>query len=129
MASRVKIAIRRNYSNPPAHGGEVVKTILLDDALRAQWIDEVAAMRSRIHTVRGQLEEGLDARGVSLSPNGNGFLTRQSGMFSFTGLTKPQVDQLRDDHAIYIVGSGRINVAGITAENLETLCRAIAEVV
>lgn len=129
VASRVKIAIRRNYSNPPAHGGEVVKTILLDDALRAQWIDEVAAMRSRIHTVRGQLEEGLDARGVSLSPNGNGFLTRQSGMFSFTGLTKPQVDQLRDDHAIYIVGSGRINVAGITAENLETLCRAIAEVV
>lgn len=127
--SRVKIAIRRNYSNPPAHGGEVVRTILLDDALRGQWIDEVAAMRARIHKVRGQLKEGLDARGVSLSAHGNDFLTRQSGMFSFTGLTKPQVERLRDEHAVYVVGSGRINVAGITAENLEPLCRALAEVV
>ena len=129
VASRVKIAIRRNYSNPPAHGGEVVKTILLDEALRSQWVDEVAAMRGRIHKVRGQLKEGLDARGVSLSAEGNDFLPRQSGMFSYTGLTKAQVDQLRDDHAVYVVGSGRINVAGITPDNLEPLCLAIAEVV
>ena len=129
VASRVKTVIRRNYSNPPAHGGEIVKTILLDDSLRARWIDEVAAMRSRIHTIRARFAEALDARGVELSPNGNRFMIDQAGMFSFSGLTRDQVQKLRDDHAVYVVGSGRINVAGITPDNLETLAHAIAAVV
>lgn len=128
VASRVKLAIRRNYSNPPAHGGEIVKTILHDAKLCGQWIDEVAAMRGRIHTVRGQLVEALDARGVSLAPQGNRFIAEQRGMFSFSGLNRDQVQQLRDDHGVYIVGSGRINVAGVTSANLETLARAIAAV-
>ncbi len=126
VLGHVKRVIRRNYSNPPSHGESVVSTILDNAQLRSQWEAELAGMRERIHAMRRLLASGLDARGVSLSPNGNGFITRQRGMFSFTGLSKPQVARLRDRHAIYMVGSGRINVAGIREANVERLCDAIA---
>ena len=118
VASQVKIAIRTNYSNPPAHGGAVVETVLGDEALKAQWIEEVAAMRSRIHEVRDQFVSALAAAGVSRDFS---FLKEQMGMFSFTGLTKEQAIELRETHSIYIVDSGRINVAGITSANLSRL--------
>jgi len=127
VMSQVKAVIRRNYSNPPAHGAEVVLTILSDDALRTQWESELAAMRSRISEMRTAFAAGLDERGVSLSPQGNGFVTQQKGMFTMSGLTKTHVAALREKHAIYIVGSGRINVAGMTPSNLPVLCDAIAE--
>ena len=85
-------------------------------------------MRDRINGMRTALESGLDQRGVKLTPEGNGFVSRQNGMFTMSGLTKAQVQTLKDDHAIYIVGSGRINVAGITPGNLDVLCDAIAAV-
>jgi len=124
--SRVEQAIRRCYSNPPAHGASVVQTILADAKLRQMWDQELAGMRDRIHQMRQRFADALDERSISLSPQGNDFVTRQRGMFSFTGLSKAQVQALRDKHAIYMVGSGRINVAGISDENCGRLCDAIA---
>ena len=129
MQSQVKSAIRRNYSNPPAHGALVVERILSDEALTQQWLDELTQMRGRVNGMRSDLREALDSRGVQLNANGNGFIEQQNGMFTMSGLTKEQVAKLKTEHAIYIVGSGRINVAGITPANIDRLCDAIAAVV
>jgi aspartate/tyrosine/aromatic aminotransferase len=129
VTSHLKVAIRRNYSNPPAHGSEIVTTILADDDLTAQWQNELAGMRKRIHAMREAFAAGLDQRGVKLTPEGNGFIARQEGMFSLTGLTREHVTALRERHSIYAVGSGRVNVAGMTADNVPRLCDAIADVV
>lgn len=128
VVSQVKAAIRRNYSNPPAHGAEVVSVILSDDKLRTQWEAELAAMRDRINEMRIAFKAGLDERGVNLNPQGNDFVTQQNGMFTMSGLSKDHVAALREQHGIYIVGSGRINVAGMTPSNLPVLCDAIADV-
>jgi len=128
VASQLKVAIRRNYSNPPAHGGKIVETILSDATLTQQWKDELVAMRNRISSVRVELATALDNAGLSLSDQGNGFLTRQNGMFGFSGLSKEEVATLRDDHAVYMVASGRINVAGITSANIDHLVSAITAV-
>jgi aspartate/tyrosine/aromatic aminotransferase len=126
VQSQVKACIRANYSNPPAHGAELVTTVLGDGELRKQWEKEVAEMRGRINGMRELLVKTLKAKGV---PGDYSFITRQRGMFSFSGLTPPQVEALKQKYAIYIVGSGRINVAGITEQNVGPLCEAIAEVV
>ncbi len=123
--SHVKVCIRSSYSNPPAHGARIVATILSDEALRRQWEQEVAGMRDRINGMRRKFVETMAEVG---SPRDWSFIERQRGMFSFSGLTPIEVDQLRSEHAIYIVGNGRINVAGMTEANLPTLCRAIAAV-
>lgn len=128
VQSQVKSAIRRNYSNPPAHGALVVERILSDEALTQQWLDELAQMRSRVNGMRSDLRMALDSRGVQLNAAGNGFIQQQNGMFTMSGLTKDQVAKLKAEHAIYIVGSGRINVAGITPANIDRLCDAIAAV-
>jgi aspartate/tyrosine/aromatic aminotransferase len=126
VQSQVKTCIRANYSNPPAHGAELVTTVLGDGELRKTWEREVAQMRDRINGMRELLVKTLKAKGV---PGDYSFITRQRGMFSFSGLTPPQVEALKQKFAIYIVGSGRINVAGITDSNVGPLCEAIAEVV
>jgi aspartate/tyrosine/aromatic aminotransferase len=126
VQSQIKACIRANYSNPPAHGAELVTTVLGDAELRKQWEKEVAEMRGRINGMRELLVKTLKAKGV---PGDYSFITRQRGMFSFSGLTPPQVDALKQKYAIYIVGSGRINVAGITEQNVGPLCDAIADVV
>lgn len=128
VLSRIKLCIRRNYSNPPAHGLSIVRTVLEDPALTGQWADELATMRSRIAEMRKALRAGLDARGVSLSPEGNGFVTAQKGMFTMSGLSPEAVASLREDHGIYVVGDGRVNVAGITPGNLDTLCDSLSKV-
>src|SRR5690606_20359601 len=121
-----KRCIRANYSNPPAHGARLVTTVLEDAALRTQWEGEVADMRDRINGMRTLLVDKLAEKGA---PGDYSFIARQRGMFSFSGLTKPQVLALREKYAIYIVDSGRINVAGITESNVDRLTEAIAEVV
>jgi aspartate/tyrosine/aromatic aminotransferase len=126
VQSQVKATIRSNYSNPPAHGGELVVTVLGDPELEKLWRSEVDQMRDRINGMRKLLVETLQAKGV---PGDYSFITRQRGMFSFSGLTPEHVKALKEKHAIYIVGSGRINVAGITADNVGPLCEAIADVV
>ncbi len=126
VQSQVKAVIRANYSNPPAHGAELVTTVLGDAELRKLWEREVGEMRARINGMRELLVRTLKSKGV---PGDYSFITRQRGMFSFSGLTPPQVEALKQKYAIYIVGSGRINVAGITEQNVDPLCEAIAEVV
>jgi aspartate/tyrosine/aromatic aminotransferase len=126
VQSQVKAAIRANYSNPPAHGAELVTTVLGDPQLRSQWEQEVGQMRDRINGMRALLVKTLKSKGV---PGDYSFITRQRGMFSFSGLTPQQVEMLKQKYAIYIVGSGRINVAGITEQNVDPLCEAIADVV
>lgn len=128
VESQVKLAVRQNYSNPPAHGALVVERILSDPALTAQWKEELEQMRGRINGMRQMLTEQLDQRGVQLSAAGNGFIRQQRGMFTMSGLTVDDVKKLKQQYAIYIVGSGRINVAGLTEGNLPTLCDAIAAV-
>ena len=123
--SHVKQRIRANYSNPPAHGSAIVTTILTDAELRAQWEGEVTQMRNRIQEMRDLFVETLNEKGVERDFS---FIARQRGMFSYSGLTKEQVERLRKRHGVYIVGSGRINVAGMTAENMDYLCEAIADV-
>ncbi len=126
VISHVKTCIRCSYSNPPAHGGSIVVTILNHPALRQEWEDEVGQMRQRISSMRRLFVDRLVAHGVR---GDYSFLTRQCGMFSFSGLSKDQVKALREKHSIYIVESGRINVAGMTEANMDTLCKAIADVV
>ncbi|MGF1750402.1 amino acid aminotransferase [Vibrio cionasavignyae] len=123
--SQVKGIIRSIYSNPPAHGAAVVTYILNDEALRAEWENEVAEMRDRIQEMRGLFVETLKAEGVDADFS---FIERQNGMFSFSGLSKEQVNRLKDEFAIYIVGSGRISVAGMTKSNMTPLCKGIAAV-
>ena len=121
----VKRAIRANYSNPPAHGGAIVTTVLEDPALRKQWEAELATMRNRINGMRELFVKTLKEKGVKRDFS---FITRQRGMFSFSGLNPDQVKTLREQYAIYIVGSGRINVAGMTEANMDRLCTAVAAV-
>lgn len=123
--SHIEKAIRANYSNPPAHGGAIVTTIMGDDELRRLWEREVAEMRDRINGMRRLFVESLKAAGITRDFS---FIARQRGMFSFSGLTREQVAALRAKYAIYIVGSGRINVAGMTDANMPTLCSAMADV-
>ncbi len=125
VLSRIKQTIRANYSNPPAHGASVVSTVLSDDGLRSQWEGELTEMRNRINAMRSAFVEAMKTR---LPDRDFSFIARQRGMFSFSGLTPVQVDELRSKHAIYIVGSGRINVAGITPSNIDRLCDSIAAV-
>ncbi len=119
--SHLKIAVRTSYSNPPAHGSAIVSEILSDAALRAQWDAEVAAMRTRINSMRQLFVATLKAKGAT---GDFSFIARQRGMFSYSGLNDQQVDT----YSIYIVGGGRINVAGMTEQNMEPLCEAIAAV-
>lgn len=125
VLSQLKVIIRAVYSNPPCHGAAVVATILTDPDLTARWHEEVAAMRSRILTLRHEFVAGLQAQGVKQDFS---FIAEQKGMFSFSGLSKTQVERLRDEYAIYMVGSGRINVAGMSTERMPYLCQAIAAV-
>ncbi len=128
VLSQVKVCIRRNYSNPPGHGAQIVATIIQDASLRAQWQQELQQMRDRIQSMRRLFAEGLSARGVRPGGSDSAFMLEQRGMFSFSGLTAPQVQRLREEHAIYMLASGRINVAAMTEATMDTLCDAIAAV-
>ncbi|WP_415860521.1 amino acid aminotransferase [Vibrio metschnikovii] len=120
--SQVKAIIRSIYSNPPAHGAAVVTYILQNPALRAEWEAEVAEMRERIQEMRELFVTRLQEIGVNADFS---FIERQNGMFSFSGLNKQQVQRLKEEFGIYIVGSGRISVAGMTKNNMPPLCEGI----
>ena len=122
VLSQIRSSIRCNYSNPPRHGEAIVATILSDAELAPKWRSEVDQMRSRIHSMRNALIQGMEARGKNF-----GFLADQKGMFSYTGLNPMQADWLMNQKGIYIVGTGRINVAGLTTSSMDRVCDAIAE--
>ncbi|MGJ8524687.1 Aspartate aminotransferase [Halomonadaceae bacterium LMG 33818] len=126
VRSQAAITARENYSNPPAHGGAVVAEILNDPALKAQWIDEVNAMRDRIATLRKNFVDAFEPHGLKERFN---FIQDQRGMFSYTGLTPEQVEQLRDDFGIYMVSSGRANIAGLNTDQLAYVAEAFANVI
>lgn len=123
--SQVKSIARVIYSNPPAHGAAIVTLILNDEALRNEWEQEVADMRDRIQEMRTLFVQTLKDCGVDADFS---FIERQNGMFSFSGLNKDQVNRLKEEFGIYIVGSGRISVAGMTKNNMLPLCKGIAAV-
>ena len=125
VLSQLKRVIRTNYSNPPIHGAQVVATVLTTPALRAMWEDELAGMRVRIKQMRVALLDKLRAAGVKQDMS---FITRQRGMFSYSGLGKAQMQRLRSEFGIYGVDSGRICVAALNAKNIDAVVSAIARV-
>lgn len=126
VRSQLAALARGLWSTPPAHGAAVVTTILADDALRQIWQDEVEGMRQRIASLRQGLVEALTPYGLA---ERFAHIAEQRGMFSYTGLTAAQVRRLRAEHSVYLVESGRASVAGLDAERLDELARAIASVV
>ena len=125
VLSQLKVVIRTNYSTPPTHGAQIVATVLATPALRAQWEDELAGMRVRIKAMRTALVEKLAAAGVK---HDMGFIARQQGMFSYSGLNAAQMQRLRGEFGIYGVDSGRICVAALNAKNIDAVVSAIARV-
>jgi aromatic-amino-acid transaminase len=125
VLGQLKFMIRRNYSNPPMHGGQIVAKVLSTPELRSLWEGEVSEMRDRIHQMRNALYEVLSAK--LPGRNFDYFLT-QRGMFSYTGLTAAQVDRLKDEFAVYLVRSGRMCVAGLNTGNVEATANAMAAV-
>ncbi|MCK6427252.1 MAG: aspartate/tyrosine/aromatic aminotransferase [Burkholderiaceae bacterium] len=125
VLSQLKIVIRTNYSNPPTHGAQVVAKVLGTPELRQMWEDELAGMRTRIKAMRAALEAKLKEAGVTRDLS---FITRQRGMFSFSGLSKDQMVRLRSEFGVYGVDSGRICVAALNSKNIDYVARAIAAV-
>jgi aromatic-amino-acid transaminase len=125
VLSQLKIAIRTNYSNPPIHGGTIVATVLNTPELRAQWEQELAGMRQRIKTMRTSLVEKLKLAGVKQDMS---FITRQVGMFSYSGLSREQMVRLRDEFGVYGTDTGRMCVAALNSKNIDYVCASIAQV-
>ncbi len=126
VLSQLKIVIRTNYSNPPTHGGAIVAAVMADPKLHAMWEEELAAMRVRIKSMRQKLVDGLKAAGVKQEM---GFITRQVGMFSYSGLTKEQMVRLRNEFGVYGTDTGRMCVAALNDKNIGHVCASIAKVV
>ena len=125
VLSQLKRVIRTNYSNPPTHGAAAITTVLSTPALRALWEEELAGMRERIKRMRVELQRRLVAAGAAIDTD---FITRQRGMFSYSGLTKAQMQRLRTEFGVYGVDSGRICVAALNERNLDTVVAAITQV-
>ncbi|MCE2913753.1 MAG: amino acid aminotransferase [Pseudomonadota bacterium] len=125
VLSQLKIVIRTNYSNPPTFGASVVAAVLGTPALRALWEEELAGMRQRIRATREALAAGLRAAGVAADL---GYITRQKGMFSYSGLSAAQMQRLRAEFGVYGVDSGRICVAALNRGNLPRAVAALAAV-
>ncbi len=124
MANMMGLA-RTSYSMPPDHGAAIVRTILADPVLAQEWRDELAAMRERMLDLRNKLAAGFRARSNSARFD---FVAHHRGMFSLLGLSAQQVARLRDDHAIYMVGDSRINIAGLREDRIDDLVDAVMAV-
>ncbi|WP_085699523.1 amino acid aminotransferase [Pseudomonas sp. B26(2017)] len=125
IRSQLAHIARNLWSTPPDHGAAIVATILADPELKRRWADEVEAMRLRIAQLRSGLVEALEPHGLR---ERFAHIGVQRGMFSYTGLSPEQVKNLREHHSVYMVSSGRANVAGIDATRLDLLAEAIANV-
>ena len=124
--SQIKRLVRTNYSNPPTHGGKIVATVLAAPELRALWEKELAGMRDRIKAMRKALAEKIGARSPGADFN---FILAQRGMFSYTGLSKAQVERLRTEFSVYAIDTGRICVAALNSKNVDYAAEAIAKVI
>ncbi|KPV97561.1 Aspartate aminotransferase [Pseudoalteromonas sp. P1-9] len=127
VANSVLLSVVRSiYSMPPAHGAAIVDTILGSDELTAEWHQELAEMRNRINGLRSTIVEALHSRGVTQDFS---FIEKQHGMFSFLSITPEQIERLQKEYSIYIVGSSRVNVAGVSQANLDYFADAVATVI
>ena len=126
VLSQLKIMVRTNYSNPPIHGGAVVAMVLGDPELHAMWESELGEMRIRIKAMRQKLVDGLKAAGVKEDMS---FITKQIGMFSYSGLSKDQMVRLRTEFGIYGTDTGRMCVAALNSKNIDYVCASIAKVI
>ena len=126
VLSQLKVLIRGNYSNPPTHGAQVVSMVLTTPALRRLWEEELAGMRVRIKRMREALVQRLAEAGVKQDM---GFILRQKGMFSYSGLSAAQMQRLRSEFGVYGIDSGRICVAALNERNIGPVAAAIAKVI
>ena len=126
VLSQLKRVIRTNYSNPPTHGGQAVVMVLTTPELRAQWETELGQMRDRIKVMRRELVAKVRAIRADFDLS---FVVQQRGMFSYSGLSKEQVERLRKEFSIYAIDSGRICVAALNSKNIDYAARAIASMV
>lgn len=126
VLSQLKVVIRTNYSNPPTHGGSVVAAVLESPEWRKLWEEELGTMRERIKLMREKLVAGLKSAGVQQDMS---FITQQIGMFSYSGLSKPQMERLRAEFGVYGTDTGRMCVAALNSGNIDHVCKAIAQVV
>ncbi len=117
--------VRSIYSMPPAHGADIVNTILGSTELTQEWHNELDEMRNRINGLRTLIKDSLAAKGIAQDFS---FIDRQNGMFSFLGINKEQIARLQKEYGIYIVGSSRVNVAGISQANIDYFANAVADV-
>jgi aromatic-amino-acid transaminase len=125
VLGQLKATVRRIYSSPPNFGAQLVATVLSDAGLKASWLAEVEAMRTRIQAMRQTLVDALNA---AMPTEDFTYLLKQRGMFSYTGLSAAQVDRLREEFGIYLVSSGRICVAGLNNRNVQRVAQAFAAV-
>jgi aromatic-amino-acid transaminase len=125
VLGQMRATVRRNYSSPPTHGGQIVARVLQTPELRLRWAEELDAMRARIQAMRARLHEVLSAR---LPGRDVSYFLTQRGMFSYTGLSAEQVDRLREEHAVYVLRSGRMCVSGLNGSNVEATAIAMATV-
>ena len=125
VRSQLAFIARNLWSTPPAHGAAVVASILDNAELKDVWVSELEAMRQRVASLRAGLVDALQPYGLS---ERFAHIAVQRGMFSYTGLSPVQVQRLRDEFSVYMVGSGRANMAGLDAERLDQLASAIARV-
>lgn len=125
VLGQLKATVRRNYSSPPNFGAQVVAAVLNDPALKASWLAEVEAMRTRILAMRQTL---VDALKEAVPGKNFDYLLKQRGMFSYTGLSAAQVDRLREEFGVYLVASGRMCVAGLNSRNVQRVAQAFAAV-
>ncbi|MDP3539705.1 MAG: amino acid aminotransferase [Azonexus sp.] len=126
VLSQLKRVIRTNYSNPPIHGGALVAGVLSSPELRQMWETELSGMRDRIRAMRIGLVDAIKAQGVAQDFS---FVVQQRGMFSYTGLTAPQVERMKDEFGIYAVSTGRICLAALNTKNVDYVAKAIATVI
>ncbi|HWQ39793.1 MAG TPA: amino acid aminotransferase [Burkholderiales bacterium] len=126
ILSQLKRIVRTNYSSPPTHGGQIAAMVLNSPQLRALWEQELAQMRERIRAMRTQLVDRIHAR---VPDSDFSFVIRQRGMFSYSGLTRAQVQRLRDAYSVYAVDTGRICVAALNSKNIDYVADAIAAVI
>ncbi|HEM7498626.1 aromatic amino acid transaminase [Klebsiella aerogenes] len=125
VLGQLKATVRRNYSSPPNFGAQVVAAVLNDPALKASWLAEVEAMRTRILAMRQTL---VDALKEAVPGKNFDYLLKQRGMFSYTGLSVAQVDRLREEFGVYLIASGRMCVAGLNSRNVQRVAQAFAAV-
>ena len=126
VLSQIKILVRTNYSSPPKHGARIAALILNKPELRAEWLSELQMVTKRMNDMRAALRKEIENAGVKGDWS---HITTQIGMFSFTGLTGPQVQQMVKKHSIYMTGDGRISVCGVNSKNVKYIANAIKDVV